>query len=364
MLKRSNIAVRESARVNPENAVEGAASSGSWKRRNVPVFPISGADVMSASWAKMSGKYWPLPLGDLEGDGDREQMQQMYSQMALVSGLRLGFSYTIIQHSADKLMYVETNAPGLGMAFYICAGGMISGDILCVMSAIGMSTVLLQCQTEDQLFMIKQQAASVLRVPFRVYTFATCCLPAASIIELVVRAFRLDTALYPDLSYEVTDYSWHSHAGTALVVAMVVNFVLFFIMNYALDWVIALVGKSHVNMNMFDLPPMPIEKGVMPCFANPSAKELRCFLVEYWQVWGPGLGMLNNPTPRHFTQFVLAKVRAQGHDSLSYVAQRMAKALFEEKIQRMMAAENVKIERLDLLVGVQERDLESDCADV
>ena len=78
----------------------------------------------------------------------------------------------------------------------------------------------------------------------------------------------------------------------------------------------------------------------------------RTDLAEYLQLWGPGCGRFNNVRPAHFQLFCLRKVRAKGHGSLSYLAQRKIESVFEEKVQELLGIDHVKIEREDALVSV------------
>ena len=86
----------------------------------------------------------------------------------------------------------------------------------------------------------------------------------------------------------------------------------------------------------FDAPPVASEHGAW--FADPSAAELRELLRAYLEAWGPSgfAGRFRNATPDHFAMFVLHRMRAKGHGSLSYVASKRIERVFEEWVEALL----------------------------
>ena len=56
-------------------------------------------------------------------------------------------------------------------------------------------------------------------------------------------------------------------------------------------------------------------------------------------MWGStgSVGRFRNATPHHFGLFVLHRMRAKGHGSLSHVASRRVEAMFEERVEALLA---------------------------
>ena len=113
---------------------------------------------------------------------------------------------------------------------------------------------------------------------------------------------------------------------------------------------VARLYQSHDLLSSFDQPPEPSDQPAW--FADPGSAELREHLSNYLSDYRTGLGRgrFNNARPHHFLMYVLHKVRAQGHHSLTYLAQRKIESIFEEHVQSLLTDDAVRIEREDLLV--------------
>ena len=99
---------------------------------------------------------------------------------------------------------------------------------------------------------------------------------------------------------------------------------------------IARLYQSKELLCDFDAPPVASEHRAW--FADPSAAELRELLRAYLEAWGPSgfAGRFRNATPDHFAMFVLHRMRAKGHGSLSHVASKRIESVFEEWVEALL----------------------------
>ena len=88
----------------------------------------------------------------------------------------------------------------------------------------------------------------------------------------------------------------------------------------------------------------PSDSKLPQWFADPEPAELSALLDEYMDAWGPTgtAGRFRNATPDHWMMFVLRKMKAKGHGSLSYIATKRIEAMFEERVEELIESDKVK----------------------
>ena len=283
-----------------------------------------------------TASFMDLCLDDLTDDQDR--LQRYCDQLALVTGLKLSFTYGSIQYANSAFVTVETNAPGAGFALVILTTLCSCFDLVAVLLAVLLSNSLGMVNSEEQLLYLSLACKNTMRLPFQVFWAASYTFAAAFLCESYVRCMGLDAKL-ADVDYEGYDgesvlsslafRGWLAGALAWMLPMPIVHAPIAQLLSY--------LYQSKTLMCTFDEPP-PAPSEHPDWFAEPDANEVRALLDEYFATWGAAgtAGRFRNATPGQFLMFVLHRMRAKGHGSLSYLATRRVEAVFDERIEELL----------------------------
>ena len=275
-----------------------------------------------------TASFMDLCLGDLADD--QERLQRYCDQLALASGLRLSFTYGSVLDSMSSFVVIETNAPRLGFCLVVFATVSSCCDLIVVLVAVLISSVLPMVNSEDQLLYLALAVKRSLRVPLQAFWAASYTFALAFLCESYVKCHGLD-APFDDVVYDSSSLAFRGWLAGALAWMLPMPLV-----HAPVSLLIARLYQAKELLCDFDAPPVASEHGAW--FADPSAAELRELLRAYLEAWGPSgfAGRFRNATPDHFAMFVLHRMRAKGHGSLSYVASKRIERVFEEWVDALL----------------------------
>lgn len=277
-------------------------------------------------------------MDDLTDDQDR--LQRYCDQLALAAGLRLSFTYGSVLSSLSSFVTVESNAPGAGFCFVIFATLSSCFDLIVVLTAVLCSTSLMMVNSEEQLLYLDLACKRTLRIPFQCFWVASYTFAAAFLTESYVKCLGLDAPL-DGVTYETYDAEsvTSSLAFQGWIVGALAWMLPMPLVHAPFSLFLSRLYQSKALLSSFDEPPLMTDQASPAWFADPGNAELRDLLGVYLDAWGAKgtAGRFRNATPGHFTMFVLTRMRAKGHGSLSYLATKRIEAIFEAKVEELLA---------------------------
>jgi len=180
-------------------------------------------------------------------------------------------------------------------------------------------------------------------VRFQIFMLASYIFAFAFLTESYVRCLGLDSK-QDGVEYE--SYDADSVTSSLAFKGYIVGFCAWMLpmplVHIPVSLLLSRLYQSKELFGSFDAPPVPWNGGPA-WFADPDNAELRGLLEAYFDSWGPEgtAGRFRNATPQHFTMFVLHRMRAKGHGSLSYVASRRVEAVFEARVEELIAEDKM-----------------------
>ena len=287
-----------------------------------------------------TGQFMDLCLDDLADD--QERLQRYCDMIALATGLRLSFTYGSVQYSNSAFLVVETNAPGAGFFLIIFSTLASCFDLIAVLVAVLISTSITMVNSEEQLLYLAISCRRTLRIPFQFFFIASYTFAAAFLTESYVRTLGLDTK-QPGVSYEAYDDEGvlSSLAFKGYIAGAIAWMLPMPIVHIPISLLLTRLYQSRDLVCSYD---KPSDSKLPQWFADPEPAELSALLDEYMDAWGPTgtAGRFRNATPDHWMMFVLRKMKAKGHGSLSYIATKRIEAMFEERVEELIEGDKVK----------------------
>ena len=182
-----------------------------------------------------------------------------------------------------------------------------------------------------------------LRLPFQCFWVASYTFAAAFLTESYISCLGLSSK-QADVSYEAYDEDGvlSSLAFRGWIVSLCSWMLPMPLVHVPFSLFLSFLYQSKTFFSSFSHP--PVKSDAPAWFAHPPPAELKSLLDEYFDVWGAtgSAGRFKNASPNHFSMFVLQRMRAKGHGSLSYLTTRRIEAIFEEKVEEVLEEDKGK----------------------
>jgi len=294
---------------------------------------------------------------DIVSENNEKTAQELCGLLeayGLVAALVASVMYPSLQHAADVSALVDERADGLGAAYLVCSVVSAFGFAVCAMLSPLFSVMTRCCPSEECANHWRACGRLELRAPQVLFLFGMPATLATVCLETVVRLRGLaaggsDAAGWA--SAEETAYD--SRAFVLASVTMITISV------YAVVVGLMLAAKAFRSVRIFSAETSPAARldreslalaaRGTPWFASPSSQSIRKVLDAYWQEFEGG--PFANPAPAHWRLYLRQEMHKLGHGDLSHLTCRMADLLFEERIQTLLEASNVKVEHAQQLVA-------------
>ena len=283
-----------------------------------------------------------------------EELSAFLESYALVAALVASVMWNTFTHAANNSALVDAQVDGLGTAYLLCSAVSAYGFLLCSIIAPITSVMARSCESEECVRHWRRCARLEMRFSQVVFFASTLATYATVMLEAIVRTWALADYEDSDVALPAADVT------TRRMVLIVV--VLGALTIYSVAVVLSIAAKCVRSVRIFSADCTPIARleraslatGPTPWFASPTSDDLRTLLDAYWDEFGSG--PFGNPNPVHFRLFLGRTMHARGHGDVSHLAMRMADSLFEERIQQLLEASNVKVERDEQLVGLEQHE--------
>ena len=276
-----------------------------------------------------------------------DELAATWELYGFVAALTASIIYPSLQHAASFCSIIDGQTGWLGTAYLLFSFCGVFGFLSCgIVSSV--YAIVLKCLSEGAANYWRSTCLVELRLPQQLFFSGVWAAMFTVLIEALV---RLNVPLNNgDLEM---DASWAERPANLAVVIIFALGVL-----YQVAMLFSIVAKCLRANLVFSADASAfaqqerraLSTGRPAWVASPSADELRTLLQAYWPDGAAGGGAFADPNPRDFQVYVRHTMRARGHGDVSFIACRMAELIFEERVQQLLDATGLKVERDEQLV--------------
>ena len=283
-----------------------------------------------------------------------DELTACLDQYGFIAALTAALMYPSLQHAASVCTIIDEQVQNLGTAYLACSLMSAFALFLCAMASSTISLMFRCCTSEAAANYLRATSPIELRLPQQLFYTGILATVCTVLLEALVRVnVQLDAFIGPEELEVSLSAVWAERPGNVAAAVIFAATTL-----YSVGVLMILAAKCiRVNF-LFSADRSTAARqerealtaGRTAWIASPSVDECRTLLAAYWPSDTADLGPFADPNPTDFQTFMRFTMQARGHGDLSFIACRMADLLFEERVQELLDAKGLKVEREGQLV--------------